>query len=429
LTTNTIALYNSNDNIRENKSALHLGYSTGDNDDVGHQDWTLIKDGNDQDFLTGVPLTIDGSPSGMYLKYITSFMGSDLAGYTVPDASLPELVKYGTSFRPRQSMFAERDLALKNYIQYANNIAKLYPVTENNGTYLLNQQYYYSATVTTSSTTKLTVSYNDGLVTGLFVGCPILFNTIAYGGLEPNTTYYIVKIETITGVQYIEISATLGGSAITFNDNIGTMSARLYDTPAYWSYSDWWVTGYSNNTKVTLEVDTYSDLLTVGVGQITAGSTGNFLLSDGLVARVAKNGNGFNEYYVYNTVTGWTRIGLQNGTITIDSTLYTTTPAPSKEIYYIVRWITEQLYVNELLIENNRSLIMMFNFIQSQSLQQQNYLPWLKKTWLMATSMKSNRSTFISKISHSHMTALTTTRVALPTLTCQQYTIRHTTSM
>jgi len=170
LTTDTIALYNCADSIRASTSALHLGYSTGDNEDVGHQDWTLIQDGNEEDFLAGVPLSIDGVPTGMYLKYVTSFMGADLTGNTVPDPGLPELVKYGTQFRPRQSMFADRAIALKNFVQYANTIMKEYTISENSGIYLLNQRYYYTAEVTTDSTTRINISYNGITVSGLYIG-------------------------------------------------------------------------------------------------------------------------------------------------------------------------------------------------------------------------------------------------------------------
>jgi hypothetical protein len=384
LTTNTVALYNSQDSIKGSTSALHLGYSTGINNDVGHQDWTLLQDGNEESFLNGVPSTIDGTPSAMYLKYITSFMGKDLQGLVVPDPALPELVKYGTSFRPRQSMFADRALALKNFVQYANSIMTKYTIAENCGIYLLNQQYYFDAEVTTDSTSRINISYDSKTVTDIYVGCPIVFTGVGYGDLEVNKTYYITSTGIDSGVQYITVSATLGGSNVTLSDATGTMTTRLYDTTRYWSYSDWWATGYNASTKVTLEVNTYTDLLTIGAGQITVGSSGNITLSNGLVARVAKNGNGVNEYYVYNETTGWSRIGVQNGTIQINSALYTTTsPIPSMEIYYVVRWITEQLYVNELLVENNQSLMMMFSLIQSEALQQQNYMPWLNKTSLV----------------------------------------------
>jgi hypothetical protein len=310
LSTNSIALFNARESITENTSALHVGYSESDNDDVGHQDWLLIQTNNKDSFLPGVPLSIADAPSGLYLKYLTSFMGHEIdtetqlvrKALTVPDENLSILTRYGVSFRPRQTMFLDRELALKNYIDYANQVLASEPITETRGTFLLNK------------------------------------------------------------------------------------SGSDYDTADFWTVTDWWATGYSSSTKPSLEVDTYNTLLTIGsVDPVNADSTGIVTtLSDGLVARVKKNGQGLYETYRYTSSAGWSRINLENGTIAIKDTIYTqTSPIPSQEIYWIIRWLTEQVFVDDLSIENNNSLIMMFNFIQSDSPQGQNYLPWLNKTSLV----------------------------------------------
>jgi hypothetical protein len=384
LTTNTVALFNAQDSIQSHSSALHLGYSVGNNSDRGHQDWSLIQDGNDESFLAGVPSTVDQVPFGMYLKYVTSFMGADLSGLSVPDTTLPELVRYGTSFRPRQSMFVDRALALKNFIQYANDTMAKYTITETRGMYLLNQSLYINGEVSAISSTNIYITTQEGkTVTGLYEGQAVTVKGTSYGGIEANKSHYITKIGTDDYGQYITVSDSTNGSTIGLTENVGTMSIKIYDTTDYWTNTTWWATGYSSSTKVTLEVQSYTDLMTIGQGDLVASSYGNVTLTEGLVARVIKNGQGVNEYYSYSS-TGWTRVGLQRGTIQIKSELYTTTqPIPSMEIYHIIRWITEQLYVNELLIENNQSLMMMFNLIQSEGQQQQNYLPWLNKTSLI----------------------------------------------
>jgi hypothetical protein len=391
LTTNVIALFNTQDSIQDGSTALHLGYSIGSNPDQGHTDWSLIQDGDDGSFLQGLPLNVLDEPTGMYLKYLTSFMGLDLTGAVVPDPALPALARYGTSFRPRQSMFIDRALALKNFVQYANNVAAKYPISEIRGVYLLNQEQYITVEVTANSTSRLYISNSDGTkVTGLYAGQPITFKDNAYGGLAVNTTYYIKEASGVSTIgtdiygQYIRLSATPGGSAIQLNDYFGSMSGKLFDTAEYWEYTYWWADGYSADTKVMFEVDSYTDLLTLSAGGLYVGATGTTTISDGLVVRVAKNGAGVNEIYVYSTADGWTRVGLQDSTIKIKSKLYTQTdPIPSKEIYYIVRWINEQLYENETTIERNQSLITMFNYIQSEALQDQNYLTWLNKTSLV----------------------------------------------
>lgn len=184
--------------------------------------------------------------------------------------------------------------------------------------------------------------------------------------------------------------------------NLGFLktSGLTYDTSNYWETVNWWAAGYNNNTKPAIEVATYTDLLRIQQNVILTGTAqGNVLLVKGLVARVKTNNMGNSEYYVYDPATSpvWTRIGVENGTIQILSSLWdgpygwSTTGYsvdiwdywPSEETRWIIRWLNEQCYINELIIERNRSLILMFKYIQSESLQQNNYLPWLNKTSLV----------------------------------------------
>ena len=55
-------------------------------------------------------------------KWIDSLVGSDIAGNRVPDTDLSAKQKYGISYRPRQTMFVDRLLALQIVIEYINNI-------------------------------------------------------------------------------------------------------------------------------------------------------------------------------------------------------------------------------------------------------------------------------------------------------------------
>jgi hypothetical protein len=56
---------------------------------------------------------------------------------------------------------------------------------------------------------------------------------------------------------------------------------------------------------------------------------------------------------------------------------------PSEETRFIVRALTEQIYIDELAIFRNKSLILLFEYIQSETSENQNYLPWLNKTSLI----------------------------------------------
>ena len=312
ITTNTVGFCNSQQYIQADTSVLHLGYQTGTGIDDKHTSWTLIRENNPEDFLSGYRVGLP--PTSQYLKFIESFSGVDQAGQAVPDPRLPALVRYGTSFRPRQSMFINRQQALQIYIDYANSIMIQYPIAE------------------------------------------------------------------------------------TKNLNFLQTTGNGYNTPTYWEYVDWWAPGFGSDTKPVLELANVGDLQTITDGQLLVGNEGlTIAIEDGLVVKIAANSGGNSEYYVYNTNTGWTRIGLTNGTIQILPSLWQGPFGwsvdfwdsegwdnyPYVEIYWIIRWLNEYCYVNELDDQRNTSLILMFKYIQSGSQEQQNYLPWLNKTSLI----------------------------------------------
>lgn len=314
ITNNIVALMNSNEYIQSQTTALHIGYGIPNTEDESHTSWSLIRSNNFEDFLSGLPTVLNDSPTGLYLKYIESFSGFDKQDNPVPTPTLPEFVKYGTSFRPNQSMFVNRLLALENYINYANNILIKFPIVE---------------------------TRNLG---------------------------YLRKTES------------------TFN------------VTNYWKLVDWWAEGYSSDTKPVIEVNTLNDLQTLLNNNLYTGIGGvDVFLENGLIAKVKSNRLGNSEYYVYNSDTQlkWIRIGAQNSTIQLLPTIYQIygwstenwggvwDKNPSQEVYWIIRWLNEVCYTSDLAIERNKSLILMFNFIQSESLEQNNYLPWLNKTSLI----------------------------------------------
>ena len=315
---NAFALYNSDPYINNTDTIFHVGFSTGTNDDVPHSVYNLIRSNYADDFLPGLPAenSID-SPESLYDRLLDSLAGVDETGAVVPDPYLPKPVQYGIYARPRQSFFVNRFDALKNYLQYANEILAQSPITEIRSSNFLFQD----------------------------------------GDINPSTVN---------------------------NPNWSGSTELFYDTQQYWNYIDWWATGYNNNTKSAFRVPLYADLSTLSVPA-------------GTIVTVAQNGDGKFEVYRSNDDSTWTRIGLENGTIEFNSQLwdyadarlgfgdnfFDTTPYdefPSQETRYILRALNEQIYTQELQIYRNKSLILLFEYIQTETIESQNYLPWLNKT-------------------------------------------------
>ena len=368
-------LYNCVEYINNSDTVLHVGFSTGTSDDVSHSVYTLIRTNYADDFLPGLPNTNpDNVPISLYDRMLDSMSGVDETGAIVPNPYLPKAVQTGIYARPRQSFFLNRFAALKNYLTYANEILSQYPITETRNPNFLNAKN------------------------------PIIIETIVAGNCQANTIYTIVTIgapglwASIGGPlnPIVGDTFTATGPATGADRDTGTASfvafteGANYNTPNYWSYVNWWATGYDNNTKSAIQVPIYADLsaLVVPIGTIVS---------------VAQNSAGKAETYVLGSDYIWNRIGLEDGTIEFSLSLwdyayakfgfgdnfFDTTPYdeyPSEETRNIIRALTEQIYIDELLIHRNKSLILLFEYAQTETIESQNFLPWLNKTSLIDVS-------------------------------------------
>jgi len=314
---NAFGLYNTMDYVNNTDTVMHVGFATGTNDDVSHSAYSLIRENTD-DFLPGLPGTPGVTyPKSLYNRMLESMSGVDESGAVVPDPNLPKPVQSGILVRPRQSFFYDRFGALKNYLTTANEILAKYPYNE------------------TSYSTFLNTS----------------------GAVNPSTVG---------------------------NPNWSGAEELFYNTQDYWTPINWWAIGYNDNTRPAMMVQSYYDLATLNA-------------QNGLIVTVAKNGQGLQETYKYDIIINdWVRIGLQNGTIQFKSSLwdyatarlgfgdnfFDTTPFdtyPSEETRYIVRALNEEM-PTELGFFKNEGLILLFNYIISETIESQNYLPWLNKT-------------------------------------------------
>lgn len=237
--------------------------------------------------------------------------------------------------------------------------------------------------------------------TGQVVPNPFLPLAVQVGiQARPRQTMFLNRFEALQNyleyanqilIQY-PISEIRPNATFLFKEGAINPSTGLpfYSTPDFWEYVNWWATGFSNSTRATIQVPIYADLATLNVAVDT-------------IVSVATNGNGKTETYIYVGDGVWTRIGLQNGTIQFKSILWDYTEGhlgwgdnywdttsfddyPSEPTRYIVRALNEQIYTDELLINRNKSLILLFEYSQSGTIENQNYEPWLNKTSLIDVS-------------------------------------------
>ena len=313
---NVFGLYNCGSNINATDTALHIGFATGTNDDVSHSVYSLIRSNYADDFLPGLP----GIGDTVVPESLYNRMLESFSGVNQTGAVVPD------PFLPKP---VQSGILVRPRQSFFYNRFK---ALEN---YL---QFYNTvlAQYPLAETSSLKFLFTEGAINPSTVG----------------------------------------------NPNWPGAPELFYNTQDYWELINWWAPGYNDNTKSAMLVESYYDLAPINA-QL------------GLIVTVNKNGDGLQETYVFDGIE-WVRIGLQNGTIQFSSSLwdyaearigfgdnfFDTTPFdtfPSEETRSIIRALNEELPSN-LLLFRNESLILMFQYIVSETIESQNYLPWLNKT-------------------------------------------------
>lgn len=354
LQSNLLALYNCAQPIAAGNAILHVEFDRVPNDDVIHQEYQLIAKGRPQSFLD-LPL---------YNKMIDSFCGVNVTGQPVPDPVLSAGARYGVSVRPRQTMFVDRFAALKNYLTAANTAMALYPIAEIRKSRLLDSAE--PEPTSASGTWNMRVANDQELS----------FQDLA---LVPLGYRYLVASDATNQGRWTIYQVISG-------DTFGSKTLRLlrvqnYDTRLYWNYVDWYRIGFDPLSRVLQEVPNYASLSSLSV-------------PDGSIVKVTANAAGKWEIYQL-TDSQWLRVGLESGTVVFDPVLWDYSvdrlgfdaevfdtqyfdQEPVIETRKILQAINQEIFIGELLIERNRLLTLMFDFILSEQ---------LSPDWLYMTSL------------------------------------------
>ena len=361
---NTFAIYNGIEYLSASDTIIHIDYDREATDANIHTEYELIAQDKDDSFLS----------ANLYRKLQDSFCGVNSTGAKVPDISLSPAERYGVQFRPRQSMFVDRYAALENYLTYANTVLKNYPTVENKTFTLLNSSEP-EPTAASGEWNQRVANIEELSYQNLYA-VPLGYKYLVAYDSNNNGAW---SIYTVTQDSYI-----LSAPRYTLLTRV-----QNYDTKQYWSYIDWYSADYNSSIVPVAEVPIYADLATIAATTATGDSV-----------KVSANAQGKFEIYV-RTVTGWDRVGLQDGTIAFDQDLWDYSigrfgfdsevysaqyfdEEPVIETRKIIQAINEELFVGDLALERNRALILIFNYIMSESEAPE----WLMKTSLIDVNHK-----------------------------------------
>jgi hypothetical protein len=361
INSSTVALYNANDFIEASDTVLHIEFDRELTNDNVHVEYELIAQGRADGFLS----------NNLYRKLQDSFCGVDTFGNQVPDSGLSPAERYGVQFRPRQSMFVDRFEALRNYLTRANAVLRQYTITESRMFNLLNSS-------------EPEPSASSGLWNLRVANLEILgFQNI---NAVPLGYRYLVATDSSNRGLWTIYTVQLSETQVSTRTLVLTR-VQNFNTPDYWSYIDWYRPGYNASSKIITEVSSFSLLDTLSV-------------PTGSSVKVTANAQGKFEIYL-RTDLGWERVGLEDGTIEFSAELWDYSlgrfgfdlevfdaqyydQEPVIETRKIIQAINEELFIDDLAIERNRALVLMFDYVLSEFSAPE----WLVKTSLIDVDHK-----------------------------------------
>ena len=348
---NAFSLYNVNNYLSASDIILKIEYARTLNENIAHSEYELVQQNN--------PLS--QVPEKYISKLIDSLSGENSVGEVVPDLRLKENNQVGVGVRPRQTMIKNPAKAIQIFVGYLNRF-----LAEN-----------------------LIVRSKD--LTGLQAQEPV----------PPDAAgFYNQIVNTYDELNYIPVAGLIDGyKVLVLNDgeNEGYWTIyefteantpqwslnriQSYDSNRYWSYANWYTTGYNDQTQVDYIVQEFKDIATV-----TSAAEGD-------VIKVLDDGNGNFELYAIDATLAPVIVGAQNGTIQLNESLYNTdlslvgfdntgfdnigfAKTNAIELRNIIQGMFDGILTNTDSVEINKLFFVLINYILSE----QKNVDWLIKT-------------------------------------------------
>lgn len=345
LAPNSLALFNSNDNLRSNEIILHLDLQKSPGQNLIHSEYELIKQGSsDQTF-----------PEKIITKLRDSLTGFDEKGSLVPDIALNVQDRFGISFLPRQSMFVDRLTALRIFTQTLNLKISSYPIL------LL--------------TTPTTLYDNDPIPTTGFDSQVDSFLELSYLDVNLLNDGYkvLVPSDSENDNKWVIYSYDLAQQEFV------PLQIQSYKTELFWNSVDWYDQSFEPGTSVNYIVATYNQIQSLS------------LKTDDII-KVLDNGNG--QWLIYKVANDLSLqlTGAQNATIVFKEEIYNSTLGSGfdsnlfgtlgfdnqigKELVSIFNSVYTEIFINDLLILFNELFFAMISHI----LGEQKQPDWIFKT-------------------------------------------------
>lgn len=343
LTNNITSLLSDSDIV------LHINYDVIKNNNILHSEYQLLAENDEQNVIN----------NKLYNKFLDSLSGTTETGRVVPQRNINPSQKYGILFRPRQTMFINKDIAVKLFVDFCNSVFKKYQIANQFDLSLMNSEEQIPG--------EQTSAWDEKVLT--YVELTYLIPAI-----------YPVGYKVL--VQNDETNDNLWAIYEKQSNNTWTLNRiQAYNTSKYWNRTTWYADGYNENTVINYTVQTKNDL------EILKPK-----LNNGDIVKIKNNDQGLVSVVVLNNES-FDEVIVENATIELKSSLYDYTiestgfdtgsfdnirydQRPVTEIRKIIQSIKNDIFIKELKIQWNKLWFTMIEYI----LTEQPYADWLFKS-------------------------------------------------
>ena len=348
---NAVSYANLGGFLDNNDVVHHIEWSTVDNSIPKHDEWLIVKQGDDQSKPNNI----------LRKKLISSLVGRDENNNQVPDTTLSDTQQYGVE--DGQSMIVNRTTILTAVIENINAKLKEYKIvsTRNLKNFNLKEPEPTAESgewdIKVADYTEL-LYLNKQNTPSLITGTEVLVSTDS----ESNGYWSIYTYQA--------------------DDSWKRTKVQSYDTTQYWTFKDYYKEGYSKDTIVNHTVAT-EDLL------LPADS--NFNIGDTVKIQTSFDGNF--RLLIKTATAEYEEIGLGNGTVEIKENAYSYKDnalgydsdtfdqnnfdqQPIIELRNILNGVIDDIYIDDLSGEYNK----LWFFAVEQILAEQLYVDWAIKT-------------------------------------------------
>jgi len=409
---NALSLANVGTLLIDDRISLNIATDIINNPIPRHTEWLLMQEGS-----------ANQMPNAMLEKKLfDSLLGRDSLGNPVPDPALTARERYGISIRPRQTLFADRFIALRNVVEYINSVLSSQRITEqyslrnllskepiphvSDGLYdiiLEDLEGLDFIDINSKVQAQISCSVSNGKITGVtiiepgdgYINAPLI-TVNNNNGAELKTVIDangkvidVIILNAGSGfasapslsvrpfAAVVEVDSTQDGKWSRYEYKGYTLGWELsetqsYNTTLYWDYIDWLDSTYNKFVDYAYTLDEIYQLKTIED------------ISQGQYVKINDNGQG--NYVILEKISdnilgtfslGYNIVYSENGTIKIKDTVWNDESAEIyQETYNILQAVKEDLFVNDLKVHYN---LLFFQAVK-YALTEQKRLDWAFKT-------------------------------------------------